>query len=261
VFGVEVGGQAVAFPKNMMEIHEMVNITIGGRRLALPYCTLCGSAQAYFTDRVPGRTEPLVMRTSGLLYLSNKVMFDLTTTSAFDTFRGRAITGDLHLEGVVLPMATVITTTWAEWKREHPDTTIVAEDGGWGEPYPLDPLGGRDDNGPIFPYRSTDNRLPTSAPILGVVTASGGAVAFDAASARRALAAGERVIFGSLEVIASGGGLAVLDEGRPVAAHEARWFAWAQFHPGTELWAGTPDTTSPANGDGTAGRAPDSPGR
>ncbi len=37
IFGVEVDGEAVAFPKNMMEVHEMVNMTIGGRRLGIPY--------------------------------------------------------------------------------------------------------------------------------------------------------------------------------------------------------------------------------
>ena len=50
VFGIVIGRQARAYPKNIMEVHEMVNDTLGGRRLAIPYCTLCLSAQAYFTD-------------------------------------------------------------------------------------------------------------------------------------------------------------------------------------------------------------------
>lgn len=37
IFGIEVNGEAVAFPKNLMEVHEMVNTTIGGRRLGIPY--------------------------------------------------------------------------------------------------------------------------------------------------------------------------------------------------------------------------------
>jgi hypothetical protein len=60
-----VGGGAVAFPKNVMEVHELVNITIGGRRIGIPYCTLCGSAQAYRTDDVPAGKRPLVLRTVG----------------------------------------------------------------------------------------------------------------------------------------------------------------------------------------------------
>jgi hypothetical protein len=46
VFGLTVNGESRAYPKNIMEVHEMVNDTIGGRRLGIPYCTLCGSAQA-----------------------------------------------------------------------------------------------------------------------------------------------------------------------------------------------------------------------
>ena len=52
VFGIVIGRQARAYPKNIMEVHEMVNDTLGGRQIAIPYCTLCLSAQAYFTDDV-----------------------------------------------------------------------------------------------------------------------------------------------------------------------------------------------------------------
>ncbi|MEE2790345.1 MAG: DUF3179 domain-containing (seleno)protein, partial [Acidobacteriota bacterium] len=73
VFGVVVSGEALALPRHQMEVHEMVNLTLGGRSLGIPYCTLCGSAQAYFTDGIPG-IDRLVLRTSGLLSRSNKVM-------------------------------------------------------------------------------------------------------------------------------------------------------------------------------------------
>ncbi len=36
VFGVTEGDESVAFPKNVMQVHEMVNITIGGRRFGIP---------------------------------------------------------------------------------------------------------------------------------------------------------------------------------------------------------------------------------
>ena len=100
VFGVVINGQARAYPKHMMEIHEMVNDSLGGRQIGMPYCTLCRSVQAYFTDRVPG-FKPL-LRTSGLLSRSNKFMYDLSTFSAIDTFTGKAISGPLHQAGVVL---------------------------------------------------------------------------------------------------------------------------------------------------------------
>ena len=88
VFAVVINGEARAYPRHIMEIHEMVNDTLGGRRIGMPYCTLCGSAQAYFTDDVPAGVETPVLRTSGLLARSNKVMYDLVTKSVFDTFTG-----------------------------------------------------------------------------------------------------------------------------------------------------------------------------
>lgn len=99
VFGVVVGDEAIAFPKNQMQVHEMVNLTLGGRRLGIPYCTLCGSAQAYLTDSVPEGFETAVLRTSGLLSRSNKVMYDLQSGSVFDTFTGEAKTGPLAEAG------------------------------------------------------------------------------------------------------------------------------------------------------------------
>ena len=140
VFGIVEGDDAVALPKHIMEIHEMVNMTIGGRRFGIPYCTLCGSAQAYYTDQLPGTSGPLVLRTSGLLSRSNKVMYDLTTMSVFDTFTGAAVSGPLQDAGVVLELVTVTVSSWDDWKSEHPDTRIIAEDGGIGRSYDLDPL-------------------------------------------------------------------------------------------------------------------------
>jgi hypothetical protein len=237
VFGVVVGGRAVALPKNVMEVHEMVNITIGGRRLGIPYCTLCGSAQAYFVDCLPARARPIVLRTSGLLSRSNKVMFDLTSRSVFDTFTGRALSGPLQDADVVLPQATVVSSEWGAWKRAHPETRIVAQDGGIGRSYPNDPLGGRDDDGPIFPVGDVDPRLPVQAQIVGVIAPDGTPVAFVAADARSAIARGETVEAGGIELVADGSGMrAQTEEGRGLPAHQAYWFAWSQFHPETELW-------------------------
>jgi len=237
VFGVVVGGEAVALPRNVMEIHEMVNLTLGGRRVGIPYCTLCGSAQAYFTDALPGDRAPVVLRTSGLLSRSNKVMFDLRSRSVLDTFTGRALSGPLHEAGVTLEQTTVVASTWSAWKRAHPDTRIVARDGGIGRDYPSDPLEGRDDDGPIFPIGRVDPRLPVQTRVVGVIAPGGTPVAFASDQARAALADGERVELRGVQLVADGSGLrARAQDGRPLVAHEAFWFAWSQFHPGTAVW-------------------------
>jgi hypothetical protein len=241
VFGIVEGRDALAIPKNIAEVHEMFNLTLDGRRFGIPYCTLCGSAQAYRTDTAvdQGAIEVPVLRTSGLLSRSNKVMYDLRTDSVFDTFTGAAVSGPLQDAGVVLEETTVVRTTWGEWKADHPATRIIAEDGGIGRSYDLDPLQGRDDNGPIFPIGDADDRLGVQDLVVGVIAADGTPVAFPADTSREALRAGDDVVHAGVELVAEGGGLRALDAatGEPLAAHESFWFAWSQFHPTTELWA------------------------
>jgi hypothetical protein len=240
VFGIVEGGEALAIPKNIAEIHEMFNLTLGNRRLGIPYCTLCGSAQAYLIDQAvdQGADEVPVLRTSGLLSRSNKVMYDLRTRSVFDTFTGAAVSGPLHDAGIVLEETSVVRTTWGRWKAEHPDTTIIGEDGGIGRSYPLDPLGGRDDDGPIFPIGDVDERLGVQQSVLGVIATDGTPVAFPGDPARDVLAAGGVVAASGVTVVADGGGLRAIDttSGDPLASHESFWFAWSQFHPTTALW-------------------------
>jgi hypothetical protein len=234
VFGIVIGEEARAYPKNIMEVHEMVNDTLGGRRLAIPYCTLCLSAQAYFTDDVEGFIP--LLRTSGLLSRSNKFMYDISTFSAVDTFTGEAISGPLLDAGVRLNQATVVTSTWGAWRAAHPDTTIIARNGGIGRSYPVNPLRGRDDAGPIFPVGDVDPRLGVHEVVLGVLDADGTPVAFPVAPARLALEAGEEVALAGVALQPDAGGLRAFIDGAEIPAHEAFWFAWSQFQPQTLLW-------------------------
>lgn len=243
VFGVMLGGEARAYPQRVMEVHELVNDTLGGRRIGVPYCTLCGTAIGYFLDGL--RAETLELRTSGLLQRSNKLMYDARTESLFDQFKGVAVAGPLRgLELVRLP---VLTTSWGEWKAAHPDTTILARDAGTGREYGPDPLKGRDDAGPIFPIGRRDGRLPMQEPVLGVVTDRGVAVAFPVGEAEAELRAGRRVAEAGVEVGLEAGGLvARVSAGGPqLPPHQSYWFAWSQFHPGTLLWRAQGAEASP----------------
>ena len=234
VFGVVINGEARAYPKHMMEVHEMVNDTLGGRQIGMPYCTLCRSVQAYYTDRATG-FMPL-LRTSGLLSRSNKFMYDLRTFSAIDTFTGQAISGPLHRAKVALPQATVVISTWGAWRKAYPSTTILAEDGGVGRRYPANPLRGRDDQGPIFPVGPVDARLGVHEVVLGVIAPDGKPLAFPRAAVQLALKAGEPVRLGGVIVRADADGLRAFAGDAETPSHEAFWFAWSQFRPGTLLW-------------------------
>jgi hypothetical protein len=237
VFGVEIGGEARAYPRNIMEVHEMVNDSLGGRRFALPYCTLCGSAVLYFTDDLPQPFGGPTLRTTGLLSRSNNIMYDVVTSSAFDTFTGRTVSGPLWEAGIELTRGTVITTTWGEWKAAHPDTTVVAFDAAGPRGYSLDPLGGRDDAGPIFPIGDRDPRLPVHEQVIGVVDPEGTAIAFPVGPATARLRAGGVVGLGGVELRIEAGGLVAEYGGSAIPSSQSFWFAWSQFHSETLLWA------------------------
>ncbi|MEM9430911.1 MAG: DUF3179 domain-containing (seleno)protein [Pseudomonadota bacterium] len=235
VFGVEVNGETRAYPRRIMEVREMVNDTLGGRDLGIPYCTLCGAAQAYFTDDLPAGVERPVLRTSGLLIRSNKVMYDLTTYSVFDTFLGHAVTGPLAEKGIRLSQASVVTTDWGTWKAQHPDTTVLVEALALGRDF--DFRNGRDANGPIFPVGDVDPRLPVQEDVLGVVTPSGTPIAFQRSKAFAALKSGAEIVFEDVRLELDAGGIRAKGPGgSDLGSHEAFWFAWSQFHPGTALW-------------------------
>ena len=235
VFGITINGESRAYPRQIMEVREMVNDTLGGRDLGIPYCTLCGSAQAYFTDQLPDGVERPILRTSGLLIRSNKVMYDLNTYSVFDTFLGHAVTGPLAEIGLELDQATVITTDWGRWKRDHPDTTVLKERYALGR----DPdfRNTRDADGPIFPVGNVDPRLPVHEDIIGAITASGQPVAFQRSTALVALRNGEEIAFENVRLELDAGGIRAVDaDGSDIGSHQAFWFAWSQFHPETALW-------------------------
>ncbi|MBT6403650.1 MAG: DUF3179 domain-containing protein [Rhodospirillaceae bacterium] len=238
VFGIGVNDEFRAYPRRIMEVREMVNDTLGGRHLGIPYCTLCGSAQAYFTDRLPTGVDRPVLRTSGLLIRSNKVMYDITTHSVFDTFLGNAVTGPLAEKNVKLTQASVVTTDWGTWKKRHPETTVLVEALALGR----DPdfRNGRDADGPIFPIGNVDPRLPVHEDIIGVQTASGKPVAFQRSKAIVALNNGEEIAFENVRLRLEAGGIKAVDaDGADLGSHEAFWFAWSQFHPQTALWSGS----------------------
>lgn len=123
VFGVALGGEARAYPLRMLDWHEMANDTVGGQPITLSYCTLCGSGVLYDT-RAAG--TPYRFGTSGLLYRSNKLMFDRQTWSLWSNLTGKAVVGRSAVAAASLPVLPMTLTTWDAWRRAHPQTTTLA---------------------------------------------------------------------------------------------------------------------------------------
>jgi len=132
VFGIEVNGDARAYPKRIMGWHEMFVDTVGGEPVAGVYCTLCGTMILYRTE-LNGTNHEL--GTSGFLFRSNKLMYDKKTQSLWNTIWGKPVIGKLADENIELERMSIVTTTWGEWKKRHPDTKVLSIETGYTRNY------------------------------------------------------------------------------------------------------------------------------
>ena len=274
VFGVEIDGDARAYPLRILDWHEMFNDVVGGVPVALAYCTLCGSG-ILFETRVAGRPEPFVFGSSGFLYRSNKLMYDRETNSLWNQFLGRPVVGPLTGSGIELTIRPVVITSWKDWRAGHPHTKVLSLDTGYARDYtPGRPYGDYFASPDLmFPALTADRRLrpkdyvfalrmgeaekawPLSAFAAGRVindTLGETAVVLIGDAATRTVRAYRREGFtfvaaagGLSEVVAEGRTWRVEEEAligaggerlRRLPGHIAYWFAWSGFRSDAPLY-------------------------
>jgi hypothetical protein len=182
VIEVILGGEARAYPLQVLVWHEIVNDTLGGRPIAVTYCPLCNSALA-FERRVGSRT--LSFGTTGNLRHYNLVMYDRETESWWQQLDGTALVG--QLAGARMRALAAPLRAWSEFARDHPLGTVLSRETGYSRPYGSSPYVGLD-------------RAPRSTAECGLLAVLGSAPTCPASRNRR-LPPRERVV-----LIERGGG-------------------------------------------------------
>ncbi|MEO2006397.1 MAG: DUF3179 domain-containing protein, partial [Candidatus Poribacteria bacterium] len=167
VLGLEVNGEARAYPIRIMNWHEIVNDTLGGVPIALTYCPLCGTGIA-FDPTVDG--VALEFGVSGLLHNSDLLMYerDTDTPSLWQQALGKAVVGPKT--GTRLAMLPLAHSRWDAWKAAHPDSTTLSTNTGFGRNYGRDPYAGyAKDEGLFFPVEGEKRDLPRKTWVYGLV--------------------------------------------------------------------------------------------
>ncbi len=127
VIGVEIAGDARAYPLRLMRWHEVVNDVVGGEPIAVTYSPLCDSV-AVFRREIDGREVDIGV--SGLLYNSNTLLYDRRSDSALTPLwiqlDGRPVAGPAPAAQPRLPLRPASLTTWADWRTRHPGTAVLA---------------------------------------------------------------------------------------------------------------------------------------
>ena len=120
--------------------------------------------------------EPTTFGTSGLLFRSNKVMYDRATNTLWHQFTGTPIIGELQGSGIQLEWFPTARTTWGAWREEHPESTVLDRDEAIYPPrnylnesnprsiyFPY-----RADPETMFPIATRNDMLPAKTEVLGV---------------------------------------------------------------------------------------------
>lgn len=278
VFGIRSDGVAKAYPQYILVWHEIVNDVIDGTQIAMTYCPLTATAQAFARGN-------MAFRVSGELINSNLVLLDQRAQTLWPQMLGWGVSGDL--KGYFLDEFRVIWTTWERWKAAHPQTQVLTEDTGHVRDYGRDPYGTYNpaggyytDGGVMFSVMNRDDRFHPKEVMLGARTRDGAIAAAKRQLRDDAVLGGTvgdhvyRLVYDAqfdtgwfyraeepVTVTADENAYLVDDEGpyppaelplEPVLTIDAFWFAWAAYFPETALLH-QPTGTAPFSDAGTGG--------
>lgn len=233
VLGVSLNGESRAYPIRLLNWHEIVNDRLGGRDIAVTYCTLCDSG-IVFDATVRG--ERSIFGVSGLLYQSNLLLYDRETESLWSQMGMQAISGEFN--GEALEIIPVTHTRWGTWKGMHPDTTVVGFRTGYHRDYFKDPYSDYFEKPYlVFPIHRQDERLDKKAVVAGILSEDGAkAYPLERLPHQNTIIDdwnGREIYLhydqqrDLLKVVTATGEL--------VPFVRTLWFAWSAFYPETEL--------------------------
>lgn len=239
VVGVSLAGESRAYPINVLNWHEAVNDTLGGVPLTVIYCPLCDSVTV--VDRRISADKTLEFGISGLLHNSNVLLYDRTDQALWSQIGLQAISGP-HV-GQSLQHLPFSITTFKSWRTAHPQTTVVSDRTGHRRNYALNPYERYfKEDALMFPVARRDDRLPAKSRVVGVRL--GGLTRAYPLKSIATMPGGRLTdqIDGQTIVLEAGADGSVHVLSAPKAAHVTHtfWFAWAAFHPTTQVHDSTP---------------------
>jgi len=147
VIGIEINGDARAYPFSVLMRHEIVNDEVGGRMITVTFCPLCNSA-IIFDAMIDGKRHDF--GTTGRLLKSNLVMYDRQTESWWQQFTGRALIGEYT--GKRLKEIPSRVESFANFKKRFPKGKILAGEVGKVARYGFNPYTGYDSSAKPFLY-------------------------------------------------------------------------------------------------------------
>jgi hypothetical protein len=232
VLGITHGDEAKAYPIKVLNWHELVNDTIGGKPVVITYCPLCGTGIAF--DALVHR-RPYTFGVSGLLYQSDLLMYDHQTESLWSQIAMEAVAGSLT--GTKLTPIFLTHTSWGDWRADHPNTLVLSTRTGHTRDYDRDPyLGYAQRPDVMFSVSHVDRRYHPKEWVLGIEV-KGVFKAYPLTELKKLdKPLLDRVIRYNHRAQSAS---ATTAAGKPRPSMMAFWFAWYAFHPETDVFTVT----------------------
>jgi hypothetical protein len=233
ILGVTVAGSARAYPLAILNWHELVNDTLGGQPILISFCPLCNTG-IVFDRRVQG--EVRTFGVSGLLYRSDLLMYDRGTESLWSQISAEVVTGPLLGERLRILRSRMV--RWGQWRRNHPDTSILSRRTGHIRNYERSPYAGYADSKKLYFPVSLDRRYHPKTPTLGLRIPGKGARAYPSSELAQKSGGVSELWLGHQVRVAYDADRQVFDVKAPpeIEVIEGFWFAWAAFHPETSVF-------------------------
>jgi len=122
VLGVLLGGSARAYPWFMLANYHTVNDHIDRKPVIVNLCEACNGGAAFLAYAGKDADFTVDFRPCGLKH-GTWYAIDFQTGSHWYPFVGEAFEGPL--KGTKLERIRVYFSTWEDWVRDHPNTTVV----------------------------------------------------------------------------------------------------------------------------------------
>jgi hypothetical protein len=261
VVGIEVNGDARAYPIQFIGYHHQVRDTVGGTPVLVSFCTVCRTGRVY-SPIVAGRTE--LFRLVGMDHF-NAMFEDRTTGSWWRQATGQAIAGPRR--GAVLTELPSQQLTLAAWLALHPASLVMQPDSALRDAYAksfdyetgasrsaltgTDTLSWHDQawvvglavNGEAKAYdwnrlrreRIVNDSLGGEPVVIAIASDNASFVAYERPDAgTRFTIRGDSLAAGSRIYALSGRGTA--GQLKPVFASQEFWHSWRTFHPGSKTY-------------------------
>ncbi len=232
VIGLQIDGEARAYPIKIMDYHEVVNDKLAKQSVVVTYCPLCGSGIVF--DAVVDNNR-LEFGVSGLLYNSDVLLYDRGTSSLWSQLMTKAISGEF--EGEKLQIISSENTTWADWLEKHPKTTVLSLNTGYTQNYAVGPYQGYDKTELLFfPVTDKKGTFPNKERVLGIEI-KGNYKAYPISRLKPGTNHDEfKGVPLTITFDPESQNITASSQTGPIIQIVAYWFAWFTFHPYTKIY-------------------------